>query len=99
MTEPTLFDTDPEPTTAEPVPEPGQRLAFTGDGRHWHGTVTRTSTRPDGTPRVHVDVDANNYAISAAAYRLGPHFRPTEKGETCPDCGKPDRGEPLRSRP
>ena len=46
MTEPTLFDTEPEPTI-ESVPERGQRLAFTGDGRHWHGTVAHTSRRAE----------------------------------------------------
>jgi hypothetical protein len=88
---PTLFDTD-DATTEQPVPEPGQRLAFTGDGKHWHGTVTRITTRPDGTPRIHVDVDPGNDGINAVAYRNGDHFRPTTKGERCPTCGKPDRG-------
>lgn len=95
MTEPALFD--PTPTT-EPVPEPGQRLAFTGDGKHWHGTVTRTSTRPDGSPRIHVNVDANSGGLNSVAYKNGPHFRPTHKGEDCPDCGKPDPGQPMYGR-
>jgi hypothetical protein len=98
MTEPTLFE--PEHAAAEVLAKPGQRLAFTGGGRHWHGTLTRTSTRPDGSPRLHVDVDAGNgYGINSVAYRTGPHFRLTEQGEQCPDCGKPDSGAPLRSRP
>ena len=98
MPEPTLFE--PEPAAAEPIPEPGQRLAFTGGGRHWHGTLTRTTTRPDGTPRLHVDVDASNrYGINSVAYRSGPHFRPTKRGETCPDCGKTDPGRPFYGRP
>jgi len=95
MFEPTLFD--PEPVT-EPVPEPGQRLAFTGGGEHWHGTVTRTSTRPDGAPRIHVSVDPGNGSLNSVAYRTGPHFRPTRKGDPCPDCGTPDRGAPMYGR-
>lgn len=95
MTEPTLFDDEP---TTEPIPDPGQRLAFTGDGKHWHGTVTRTSTRPDGSPRIHVDVDPGSHGINSVAYRIGPHFRLTAKGEACPDCDKPDPGEPMYGR-
>lgn len=82
-----------QPTTALPLPTPGQRIAFTGGGRHWHGTVTRTLTGPDDQPRVRVDVDPNSYSVNTAVYRLGSHFRLTAKGETCPDCGELDRGQ------
>ncbi|MGW7688782.1 hypothetical protein ACWGMA_07800 [Streptomyces asiaticus] len=90
MTEPTLFDAVP---TTDPIPPPDQRVAFTGEGRHWHGTVTRTLTGHDGKPRVRIDVDPGNHGISSVVYRLGSHFRLTREGETCPDCGKPDRGQ------
>jgi len=96
MAEPTLFD--PETPTGPP-PAPRSRIAFTGDGRHWHGTVSRHSTRPDGSPRLHIDVDPGNDGINSVVYRLGGHFRPTRQGETCPDCGKPDPGLPMYSRP
>jgi len=95
MTEPTLFNAT---STTESLPVPEQRIAFTGEGRHWHGTVTRTFTGHDGKPRVHVDVDAGNYSINSVVYRLGSHFRLTHKGEICPDCAKPDRGQPQRGR-
>lgn len=93
--EPTLFDTEP----AVEAPAPGQRLAFTGDGRHWHGTVTNTLTGHDGKPRVRVDVDPGYDGINSVVYRLGGHFRLTREGEPCPDCGKPDCGLPMYSRP
>ena len=86
-----------QPTTT-PLPAPGQRIAFTGGGRHWHGTVTGTLTGPDNQPRVRVDVDPNSYSINAAVYRLGSHFRLTAKGETCPDCGELDRGQAKYGR-
>jgi len=90
MTEPTLFDAA---STTHSLPAPGQRVAFTGEGRHWHGTVTRSATGDDGKQRVWVNVDPGHYGINSVVYRPGPHFRPTSNGETCPDCGKPDRGE------
>lgn len=90
MTEPTLFDVA---SISESLPESGQRVAFTGEGRHWHGTVTNVLTGHDGEPRVRVDVDPGNYSINSVVYRPGAHFRTTLKGETCPDCGKPDRGQ------
>lgn len=96
MSEPTLFDDEP---TVEVLPEAGQRLAFTGDGRHWHGTVTRTLTGHDGKSRVRIDVDPGSHGVCAAVLRLGSHLRPTVKGEDCPECGKPDDGPPLYSRP
>jgi hypothetical protein len=86
-------------TTPVSIPDAKQRIAFTGDGRHWHGTVTRHTTRPDGSPRLHVDVDPGSSGISSVAYRLGDHFRLTRQGEICPDCGEPDRGLPMYSRP
>lgn len=92
-----------EPTMTAPAPvdilATNQRIAFTHEGQHWHGTVTRHSIRPDGTPRLHVNVDPGNGGINSVAYRLGDHFRPTHEGETCPDCGLPDRGLPMYSRP
>lgn len=97
MSEPTLFD--PEPAVGPPPP-PGQRIAFTGGGEHWHGTVTRTPTGSNGAPRVCAEVDyASGVTYQSVDYRGGPHFRPTRKGETCPDCGKPDPGPPMYSRP
>lgn len=87
-----------QPVTAAPLPTPGQRVAFTGGGRHWHGTVTGTLTGPDSQPRVRVDVDPNSYSINTAVYRLGSHFRLTAKGETCSGCGKPDRGQSEHGR-
>jgi hypothetical protein len=98
--QPDLFDTDPEPTATEPVPVPGQRVAFTGGGHHWHGTVTRTPTGSNGAPRVCADVDYDSgVTYHSVDYRTGPHFRPTVKGEHCPDCGKPDRGVSPYSHP
>lgn len=96
MTDPTLFDAT---AAAETLPARNQRIAFTGGGRHWHGTVVRHSTKPDGSPRLHVDVDPGNGGLNSVVYRLGAHFRLTHKGETCPDCGKPDPGLPMYSRP
>jgi len=97
MTEPMLFDAAP---TDEPLPTPGSRIAFTGGGEHWHGTVTRTPTGSNGTPRVCADVDYDSgVTYQSVDYRGGPHFRVTVKGEPCPDCGRPDPGEPLYSRP
>lgn len=81
------------------IPAASQRISFTGEGRHWHGTVTHHSTGPDGSPRLHVSVDPGNGGINSVIYRLGDHFRLTREGETCPDCGKPDRGLPMYSRP
>jgi hypothetical protein len=81
------------------IPAANQRIAFTHEDQHWHGTVTRHSTRPDGSPRLHVYVDPGNGGINSVAYRLGDHFRLTHEGETCPDCGKPDSGLPMYSRP
>lgn len=97
MTEPTLFDGEP---TAGPLPTRGQRIAFTGDGEHWHGTVTRTPTGSGGAPRVCADVDyGSGVTYQSVDYRGGPHFRCTAKGEHCPDCGQPDPGAPLYGRP
>jgi hypothetical protein len=95
MTEPTLFG--PEPT--EPLPVPGQRIAFTGGGQHWHGTVTRTSGGTASTSRICADVDYDSgVTYHSVDYRGGPHFRLTSQGEQCPDCGKPDQGPPMYGR-
>lgn len=92
MAEPTLFDAEPTPGPTF-VPTRGQRVAFTGGGEHWHGTVTRTPTGIGGVPRVCAEVDyGSGVTYHSVDYRLGPWFRPTVEGEHCPDCGKPDPG-------
>jgi hypothetical protein len=83
---------------AESLPMRNQRVAFTGEGRHWHGTVVSMLTGFDGRPRVRVDVDPGYYSISSVVYRLGEHFRLTAEGDPCPDCDKPDCGLPMYSR-
>lgn len=97
MPEPTLFDTTAP--DAGPVPARGDRVAFTGGGQHWHGTVTRTPETRSGPPRVCAEVDSGSgVTYHSVDYRGGPHFRITREGESCPDCGKPDPGTPRYSR-
>ena len=78
----------------------GTRVAVTGGGDHWHGTVTRHLTGADGSPRIGIsDISGAGRPLAAAVYRPGPHLRLTAKGEVCPGCGRPDPGVPIYSHP
>lgn len=82
------------------LPAPGSRVAVTEPGDHWHGTVRRHLTGPDGTPRLDIgDISGSSRSLNGAVYRTGPHIRPTAEGERCPDCGRTDPGVPTYSRP
>lgn len=97
MTDQLAFDTA---APATPLPPVRSRVAFTGGGDHWHGTVTRHLAGHDGKPRLDIgDISGSSRPLSGAVYRAGPHFRLTAKGEQCPDCGRTDPGVPLYSRP
>lgn len=82
--------------TTTPLPAPGRRVAVTTETGHWHGTVTDHCTFR-GAPRARIDADPGQ-GVLCAILRPGPHLRPTAKGEHCPDCDRPDPGEPAYSR-